>query len=143
MLQRLLKHPKKLGISLNFWDFLLIILIVVSGISLFHFLGRENLDVISSRELLRLTSTPHIRNEAPDAAVRGRPLKGSEIIRASELLDAAKYKVYTGIYVANNFSLDLEIPSFSSKGYIWMRWGKSFQDYLKTRDLAISDGYWA
>ena len=76
MLQRLLKHPKKLGISLNFWDFLLIFVIVVSGIFLVQFLGRENLDVISSRELLRLTSTPHIRNEAPDAAVRGRPLKG-------------------------------------------------------------------
>ena len=139
MLQRLLKRTRKLGISLNFWDFLLIIVIVVSGIFLVQFLGRENLDVISSRELLRLTSTPHIRNEAPDAAVRGRPLKGSEILRDSELLDAAKYKVYTGIYVANNFSLDLEVPSFSSKGYIWMRWGKSFQDYLIKRDLVISE----
>ena len=97
MLQRLLKYPRKLGISLKFWDFLLILVIVVSGIFLVQFLGRENLDVISSRELLRLTSTPHIRNEAPDAAVRGRPLKGSEILRDSELLDAAKYKVYTGI----------------------------------------------
>ena len=139
MLQRLLKRTRKLGISLNFWDFLLIFVVVVSGIFLVQFLGRENLDVISSRELLRLTSTPHIRNEAPDAAVRGRPLKGSEILRDSELLDAAKYKVYTGIYVANNFSLDLEVPSFSSKGYIWMRWGKSFQDYLIKRDLVISE----
>ena len=118
VLQRLLKHPKKLGVGLRFWDFLLILVIVVSGIFLVQFLGRENLDVISSRELLRLTSTPHIRNEAPDAAVRGRPLKGAEVLRDSELLEDAKYKVYTGIYVANNFSLDLEAPSFSSKGYI-------------------------
>ena len=72
LLQRLLKYPRKLGISLKLWDFLLILVIVVSGIFLVQFLGRENLDVISSRELLRLTSTPHIRNEAPDAAVRGK-----------------------------------------------------------------------
>ena len=139
MLQRLLKYPRKLGINLKFWDFLLIFVIVVSGIFLVQFLGRENLDVISSRELLRLTSTPHIRNEAPDAATRGRPLKGAEILRDSQLLEAAKYKVYTGIYVANNFSLDLEVPSFSSKGYIWMRWGQSFQDYLVGRGLAVSE----
>ena len=139
MLQRLLKYPRKLGINLKFWDFLLILVIVVSGIFLVQFLGRENLDVISSRELLRLTSTPHIRNEAPDAATRGRPLKGAEILRDSQLLEAAKYKVYTGIYVANNFSLDLEVPSFSSKGYIWMRWGQSFQDYLVGRGLAVSE----
>ena len=139
MLQRLLKYPRKLGINLKFWDFLLILVIVVSGIFLVQFLGRENLDVISSRELLRLTSTPHIRNEAPDAATRGRPLKGAEILRDSQLLEAAKYKVYTGIYVANNFSLDLEVPSFSSKGYIWMRWGQSFQDYLAGRGLAVSE----
>ncbi|WP_255476278.1 hypothetical protein [Synechococcus sp. SYN20] len=114
-------------------------MIVVSAIFLVQFLGRENLDVISSRELLRLTSTPHIRNEAPDAATRGRPLKGAEILRDSQLLEAAKYKVYTGIYVANNFSLDLEVPSFSSKGYIWMRWGQSFQNYLVGRGLAVSE----
>ena len=47
--------------------------------------------------------------------------------------------MYTGIYVANNFSLDLEVPSFSSKGYIWMRWGQSFQDYLVGRGLAVSE----
>ena len=139
MLQRLLKYPRKLGINLKFWDFLLILVIVVSGIFLVQFLGRENLDVISSRELLRLTSTPHIRNEAPDAATRGRPLKGAEILRDSQLLEAANYKVYTGIYVANNFSLDLEVPSFSSKGYIWMRWGQAFQDYLVGRGLAVSE----
>ena len=139
MLQRLLKSSRKLGISLKFWDFLLILVIVVSGIFLVQFLGRENLDVISSRELLRLTSTPHIRNEAPDAATRGRPLKGAEIVRDSQLLEEAKYKVYTGIYVANNFSLDLEVPSFSSKGYIWMRWGQSFQNYLVGRGLAVSE----
>ncbi len=139
MLQRLLKSSRKLRISLKFWDFLLILVIVVSAIFLVQFLGRENLDVISSRELLRLTSTPHIRNEAPDAATRGRPLKGAEILRDSQLLEAAKYKVYTGIYVANNFSLDLEVPSFSSKGYIWMRWGQSFQNYLVGRGLAVSE----
>ena len=83
VLRRLLKHPKKLGIRLSFWDFLLILVVMISGIFLVQFLSKENLDVISSRELLRLTSTPHIRNGAPDAAPRGRPLQGREILRDS------------------------------------------------------------
>lgn len=121
------------------WDLALALVVLVTGLLLVQFLGRENLDVISSRELLRLTSTPHIPNEAPDAAMRGKPLRGAELLRDAELLDAAKYKLYAGIYVANNFSLNLEVPSFSSKGYIWIRWDKSFQDYLEGRGLGVSD----
>ena len=124
---------------LKVWDLLLVLVVVVTGLLLAQFLGRESLDVISSRELLRLTSTPHIANGAPDAAERGRPLRGAEILRDAELLEATKYKIYSGLYVVNNFSLNLEVPSFSSKGYIWMRWQKPFQDYLEERGLGVSD----
>ena len=121
------------------WDVVLVGVLLVTSIALVVFLGRDANNVITSRELLRLTSTPHILNEAPDAAGRGRPLRGSELLRDSQQLEAARYKVYTGIYVANNFSVDLEVPSFSSKGYIWMRWQKPFQEYLESRGLGVEE----
>ena len=136
-LRRLIQHGR-LG-RLKVWDLALVLVVLVTGLLLTQFLGRENLDVISSRELLRLTSTPHIANEAPDAAERGRPLRGAEILRDAELLESTKYKIYSGIYVVNNFSMDLEVPSFSSKGYIWMRWEEPFQDYLEEKGLGVSD----
>ncbi len=125
--------------GLNPWDSVLVGVLLAAALVLAVFLGQDDRNVITSRELLRLTSTPHILNEAPDAAGRGRPLKGGEILRDSQQLDAAQYKVYTGIYVANNFSLNLEVPSFSSKGYIWMRWQKPFQEYLESRQLGVEE----
>jgi len=126
-------------IGLNRWDVLFVGVLLATTLSFVVFLGQDDGNVITSRELLRLTSTPHILNEAPDAADRGRPLKGSELLRDSQQLEAAKYKVYAGIYVANNFSLDLEVPSFSSKGYIWMRWQKPFQEYLEARQVGVEE----
>ena len=121
------------------WTVLLILIVLATGIGLHQFLGDDNQDVIHSREMLRLTSAPHIPNELTDVIPRGKPLKGAEILRDAELLEKAPYKIYTGLYVTNNFSLDLEKPSFSSKGYIWMRWQKPFQDYLESSNLELVD----
>jgi hypothetical protein len=125
--------------GLNRWDVLFVGVLLATTLSFVVFLGQDDGNVITSRELLRLTSTPHILNEAPDAAGRGKPLRGSELLRDSQQLQAAKHKVYAGIYVANNFSLDLEVPSFSSKGYIWMRWQKPFQEYLEARQVGVEE----
>ena len=104
-----------------------------------RFLGHESTNIIQSRELLRLTSTPHILNEATGKKSRGKPLRGIEVKRDAELLDRAPYKVHTGIYVTNNFGVDLGIPAFSSKGYIWMQWDQAFEEYLSDRDLSIEE----
>ena len=125
--------------ALRLWDLVLVGVLLATTLVLAMFLGQDARNVITSRELLRLTSTPHILNEAPDAAGRGKPLRKGELLRDAEQLDAAQYKVYTGIYVANNFSLNLEVPSFSSKGYIWMRWQKPFQEYLESRQLGVEE----
>ena len=121
----------------RFWTVLLILIVMATGVVLHQFLGDEDQDLIHSREMLRLTSTPHIPNEFKDVLPRGKPLQGAEILRDAELLEKALYKIHTGLYVINNFSLDLEKPSFSSKGYIWMRWQQPFQDYLEESDLEL------
>ena len=121
----------------RFWTVLLILIVMATGVVLHQFLGDEDQDLIHSREMLRLTSAPHITNEFKDVLPRGKPLQGAEILRDAELLEKALYKIHTGLYVINNFSLDLEKPSFSSKGYIWMRWQQPFQDYLEESDLEL------
>ena len=121
----------------RFWTFLLILIVLATGVVLHQFLGDEDQDLIHSREMLRLTSAPHITNEFKDVLPRGKPLQGAEILRDAELLEKAPYKIHTGLYVINNFGLDLEKPSFSSKGYIWMRWQQPFQDYLEKSDLEL------
>lgn len=121
----------------RFWTVLLILIVMATGVVLHQFLGDEDQNLIHSREMLRLTSTPHIPNEFKDVLPRGKPLQGAEILRDAELLEKALYKIHTGLYVINNFSLDLEKPSFSSKGYIWMRWQQPFQDYLEESDLEL------
>ena len=121
----------------RFWTVLLILIVMATGVVLHQFLGDEDQDLIHSREMLRLTSAPHITNEFKDVLPRGKPLQGAEILRDAELLEKAPYKIHTGLYVINNFGLDLEKPSFSSKGYIWMRWQQPFQDYLEESDLEL------
>ena len=121
----------------RFWTVLLILIVMATGVVLNQFLGDEDQNLIHSREMLRLTSTPHIPNEFKDVLPRGKPLQGAEILRDAELLEKALYKIHTGLYVINNFGLDLEKPSFSSKGYIWMRWQQPFQDYLEESDLEL------
>ena len=121
----------------RFWTVLLILIVMATGVVLHQFLGDEDQNLIHSREMLRLTSTPHIPNEFKDVLPRGKPLQGAEILRDAELLEKALYKIHTGLYVINNFGLDLEKPSFSSKGYIWMRWQQPFQDYLEESDLEL------
>ena len=136
--------PRLVGFSIHrlrarLWTILLVVIVLLTGLVLHQFLGNERQDVIRSREMLRLTSAPHIPNESTDVQQRGKPLRGREILRDAELLESARYKIYTGLYVANNFSVDLEKPSFSSKGYIWMRWNESFQEYLSNGSLGIAE----
>ena len=136
--------PRLVGLSIRrlrarIWTVLLLVIVLCTGLVLQHFLGDEQQDVIRSREMLRLTSAPHIPNQLADVRPRGKPLQGEEILRDAELLENAPYKIYAGLYVANNFSLDLEKPSFSSKGYIWMRWNEAFQKYLQSSGLDIVD----
>ena len=56
--------------GLNRWDVLFVGVLLATTLSFVVFLGQDAGNVITSRELLRLTSTPHILNEAPDAAGR-------------------------------------------------------------------------
>ena len=75
----------------RFWTVLLLLIVMATGVVLHEFLGDEDQNLIHSREMLRLTSTPHIPNEFKDVLPRGKPLQGAEILRDAELLEKALY----------------------------------------------------
>ena len=90
--------PRLVGLSIRrlrarTWTVLLLVIVLVRGLVLQQFHGDEQQDVIRSREILRLTSAPHIPNQLSDVRPRGKPLQGAEIIRDAELLDNAPYKI--------------------------------------------------
>jgi len=51
----------------------------------------------------------------------------------------APYKVTAGIYAVNSYGVDLSVPSYSGKGYIWFKWNKPMQDYVEDSGVSIED----
>ena len=56
----------------------------------------------------------------------------SRALAAPELM-----KVKMGLYAMNNYNIDLQVPSFESSGYWWMKWDDRLQKYLEENDLKI------
>lgn len=46
-------------------------------------------------------------------------------------------KIKMGIYAMNNYGVDLQVPSFESSGYWWLKWDDDLQTYLTQNDLKI------
>lgn len=120
---------------------LLAALLAVSGIS--------ELDVgrVPSRDALRLASssralTTDARRLPADgwSSLRGQQLSDRETTTDQQALEDADYHVQVGIYATSTYDLDLSIPSYSSNGYVWMRWGENLQTYLEERDQTLDEG---
>ena len=116
------------------WNSVLISGFLVAAILVTLFLNSEE-QAVSTREVLRLTSAPHIVNLSKPSLNRGKPLSGLEVINDAELLAKTKYQINAGVYVVNNYDIDLTTPGFSSKGYIFMNWNKALQQYLESDDM--------
>ena len=70
--------------------------------------------------------------------MRGDQLStGEERVDRAEL-ERAKYKVEVGVYSTSNYELDLTVPSYSSSGYVWLRWEEPMQRYVETHGGDIS-----
>ena len=132
------RHPWALSLWENkySWNSVLISGFLIAAILVTLFLNSEE-QAVSTREVLRLTSSPHIVNLSKPSLNRGKPLSGLEVINDAELLAKTKYQINAGVYVVNNYDIDLTTPGFSSKGYIFMNWNKELQQYLESEDMSI------
>ena len=126
------------------WNILAVVSILLAG--LLAFTGINKLDVgrVPSREALRLSSasralTTDSQRMPGDGwtSLRGEKLSDQEMVLDQHGLENATYHVQVGIYATSTYDLDLSIPSYSSNGYVWMRWGEELQRYLSEQDQTI------
>ena len=115
-------------------------LLLVLGISIL------DVDQVPGRDSLRLSSASRALNTSLDrlprdgwSSQRGESLSGSEIQADLDALNDAKYHVKLGVYSNSTYDLDLSIPSFSSSGYVWLRWEQPLQDYLEANDNSLEE----
>ena len=111
-------------------------------------LGLRQLDVIPAprRDALRLTSAPRALDTRSHGRMghRWHSLRGDRLSTEEErvdrsALDASRYTVHVGIYPTSIYDLDLRIPSYSSNGYVWLRWQEPMQRYLDERGITMAD----
>ena len=129
------------------WNVLAVVSILLAG--LLAFSGVNQLDVgrVPSRDALRLSSssralTTDRQRIASDgwSSMRGEMLSKQETVTDLKSLEDADYHVQVGIYATSTYDLDLSIPSYSSNGYVWMRWGEELQRYLEEKNQTIEEG---
>jgi hypothetical protein len=137
-----MSHKKK-----KHWNILAVVSILLAG--LLAVTGINQLDVgrVPSRDALRLSSasralTTDGRRILGDGwtSLRGEKLSDQEMVLDQQGLDEAEFHVQVGIYATSTYDLDLSIPSYSSNGYVWMRWGEELQRYLSEQDQTIEQG---
>ena len=129
------------------WNFLAVVSILLAGLLAFTGINRLDVGRVPSRDALRLSSAS--RSLTTDSqripgdgwtSLRGEKLSGQEMVLDQQGLEDASYQVQVGIYATSTYDLDLSIPSYSSNGYVWMRWGEELQRYLSERDQTIEQG---
>lgn len=129
------------------WNLLAIVAVVLAAILAILGITRIDVSPVQSRDSLRLSSASRALTTLPLgqrpglgvwSAVRGDQLSdGEERVDRSEL-EQARYKVEVGVYSTSNYELDLRVPSYSSSGYVWLRWDGAMQRYVDSHGGDIS-----
>ena len=128
------------------WNILAMAAVVMAaGLAMFA-VTNLNVDHISGRDSLRLSSASRALTTSPNrlpsdgwTSQRGESLGPLESAEDMEALEQARFHVKLGIYANSTYDLDLSVPSFSSNGYVWMRWDQSLQDYLDAEDVQLHE----
>jgi hypothetical protein len=109
-------------------------------------MGLAHIDVVpmQTRDILRLSSASRALTTDPDrmlsggwTSLRGERLSEAEQAEDQQALERAIHHLQVGVYATSTYDLDLSVPSFSSNGYVWLRWDQPLQDILEARDAGI------
>jgi len=124
------------------WNLAALLLVLLTALLMLLAVLSVQTEPLATGDSLHLTATPHrldlARGERPDSLLlrdpgvlpRG-PTPGGESPGAGVLQVAA------GVYAMNITAIDLQVPSFSSTGYVWFRWDERVQQYLQQHDLKL------
>ncbi len=107
----------------------------------------QNLEIPNSK-----VSDPVVQTAAPSVTMRGasvlvneaiqprgRPASLKELRDDQLQLSRAPHRLQVGVFVNNNFELDVDIPAYSSNGRIWLKWDPALQQELSKRNQRIQD----
>jgi hypothetical protein len=126
------------------WNVLAIVSLVLACILAMMALASIDVQPVRSRDGLRLSSAPRALSTDPAhlrssgwSSLRGERLNEQETAVDQQALDRARHHVQVGVYASSTYDLDLSTPSFSSNGYVWLRWDESLQRYLDQRQAGI------
>ena len=128
------------------WNILAIAAVVMAaGLAMFA-VTNLNVDHIGGRDSLRLSSASRALTTNPSrlpsdgwTSQRGESLGAVESAEDMQALEQARFHVKVGIYANSTYDLDLSVPSFSSNGYVWMRWDQALQDYLDSESVQLHE----
>lgn len=119
--------------------------VMAAGLAMFA-VTNLNVDHIGGRDSLRLSSASRALTTDPSrlpsdgwTSQRGESLGMVETAEDMQALEQARFHVRLGVYANSTYDLDLSVPSFSSNGYVWMRWDQSLQDYLDSEGVQLHE----
>ncbi|WP_028951841.1 hypothetical protein [Synechococcus sp. CC9616] len=128
------------------WNILAAISILLAAVLAVSGISELDVSRVPSRDALRLASssralTTDSRRLPSDGwtSLRGQLLSDRETTTDQQALEDAKFHIQAGVYATSTYDLDLSIPSYSSNGYVWLRWDEAMQQYLKDQDQSIDE----
>jgi hypothetical protein len=130
------------------WNLVAIGSVVMAMILAMMAISRIDVTQVHSRDALRLTSAARAlitdpRQLPPSgwSTLRGDVLSDAEARIDQEQLETATHHVLVGIYANTASELDLSVPSYSSSGYVWLRWDEPLQRYLEANGATIDQRF--
>ncbi len=126
------------------WNILAIVSVALATILGVMALASIDVEPVRSRDSLRLSSASRALTTDQRqifaggwSSLRGEVLSEAEAAVDQQVLETARHPIQVGVYVTSTYDLDLSVPSFSSNGYVWLRWDEPLQRYLRDRDASI------
>ena len=130
------------------WNWIAIASVLLAAILAVTAIMRIEVPQVRSRDGLRLSSASRalLTNPADLPArglnrMRGDRLSAAELRDDQEALERAPYRVQVGIYATSTSELMLDVPSYASSGYLWMRWDPPFQRYLEESGATAAERF--
>lgn len=127
------------------WNAITLLLCVVTVIVGIQMVGRLEVPSSKVEDQLTHTSSPSVSKRGAshlglDYSIERGSRQSLKQLEADQLaLSATTHKILAGVYVMNNFGLNLSIPAYSSSGQIWLIWEEPLQRYMDARKMEIND----
>lgn len=130
------------------WNLVAIGSVVLAMILAILAISRIDITPVRGRDALRLSASARALNIDPSqlpasgwSTLRGDLLNDAEARADQQALQAAAHHVQVGVYANTASELDLSVPSYSSSGYVWLRWDEALQRYLEENDASVDQRF--